>query len=288
MTTPDLDNVQPVNQTNNGAEDDPKDGLLPEERGDAPAPSTEARKQAKADAEGKPKDNKEQAPGDAEGSPDNRKTDQPEEPDEDTPLDTSVWGEYDDEVTTSVLQTLQNSGVTTEEAKALLWDAVEAGDPSKIDRDALVEKVGKAKATLIMAGIENITEKNNRLIQEVTNTAHEAAGGKDNWDVARKWAQKGIPEKELNELRDLIGQGGTKTKFAVSEIVSRYNADPKNTSLNAKNGFTQPDTGKTQAVKGITRREYGLELDRLYRRGGTPAEFKALSARRAAGKKQGL
>lgn len=290
---PDLDKVTPVG--GNAApgvavvtDDQPvienasTEGATPETR-EGPPPSNAERTAAKeakeaAEAAVKAKD----------GEPDEEVEDVPEGDSEDKELDTSVWGDAGDEVANSVLQTLQNSGVSTEEAKALLWDAVEAGDPSKVDRDALVEKVGKAKATLIMAGIENVTSKNNERIRQVTQLAHEAAGSADNWAKATKWANAKMSESELNELRDMLDKGGRQATFAAKEIVARYNDDPKNTALSAGTAQVKPDGKATAVVKGITRREYGEQLDRLYRKGAGEAEFNALRAQRAAGKKQGI
>lgn len=214
-------------------------------------------------------------------------TKEPEKGEEDKELDTSVWGYAGDEIANSVLTTLQNSGVTTDEAKALLWDAVEAGDPTKVDRDKLVEKVGASNATLIMAGIENVTSKNNAKIEEVTEIANTAAGGADNWKAVRDWAKQNIAESELAELAGMLDQGGSQAKFAAKEIVDKYNADTKNTSV----GDTTPlkgDGKDTSPVgEGISKREYGTQLMVLRRRGGTDADYKALKAKRDLGKRQG-
>ena len=210
------------------------------------------------------------------------------EDDEAKPLDTSVWGDTGDDVANSVLETLQNSGVTPEEAKALLWDAVEAGDPTQVDRDTLVEKVGKAKATLIMAGVKNVTDTNNKQIAEVTAIAHDAAGSKEDWDKATKWANATMDPNDLDELRSMIDTGGKSAKFATAELVAAYNADPKNTALKAGKGQITPDTKSTKKVEGISRLKYGQELEKLHNRRGSPAEFEKLKAQRNAGKAQGL
>lgn len=277
---PDLDNVTPAggNAATGTADDKPiienasTEGAAPETR-DGPPPSNADRKAAKAEAGEPEKAVEEETQG--AGS-------------EATELDTAVWGDAGDEVANSVLLTLQNSGVSTADAKALLWDAVEAGDPSKVDRDALVEKVGKANATLIMAGIENVTSKNNERIGQVTKIAHEAAGSSENWSKATKWANAKMEESELNELRNMLDKGGRQAKFAANEIVARYNEDPNNTALSAGAAQVTPDGKANAVVKGITRREYGEQLDRLHRRGAGEAEFNALRAQRAAGKKQGI
>ena len=277
------DNDQPV------IENAPTDGADPTAQ-DGPPLSNANRKAAKEAKEAAEKDAKEKADAEStaaeDGDEDGGEEDDDEGDNED--LDTSVWGDTGDEVGNSVLQTLQNSGVSTEEAKALLWDAVESGDPTKVDRDALVEKVGKAKATLIMAGIENVTGKNNAKIAEVTKVANDTAGGKENWKKASAWAVKALPGDELDELRNMLDKGGRQAKFAVGEIVARYNDDPRNTALQAGTKQVQPDGKSSKAVEPMSRRNYGNALDKLHRRRGTPAEFAALKAHRKAGIKAGI
>lgn len=292
---PDLDKVTPAGgnaapgaaQVNDDdqlvIENAPTDGADQTSQ-DGPPPSVAERNAAKEAKEAAEKAAKEKADAAAYGDGENEDG----EGDEEKELDTSVWGDTGDEVGNSVLQTLQNSGVSTEEAKALLWDAVEAGDPTKVDRDALVEKVGKAKATLIMAGIENVTSRNNAKIAEVTKVANETAGGEANWKKASAWAVKNLKAEELDELRNMLDKGGRQAKFAAVEIVARYNDDPKNTALNAGGGQVKPDGKGGNAVQPISRREYGEALDKLHRRRGTPAEFAALKAQRQAGIKAGI
>ena len=292
----DLDSATPVDGTDDQevVENMPTEGANPENTS-GPPPSVAERKAAREAREAAEKESGERPAEDAEAAEAEepeapKEPEEPEEPEgpEEPELDTSVWGDAGDDIANSVLQTLQNSGVTTEEAKALLWDAVQNGDPARIDRDALVEKVGKAKATLIMAGVENVISRNNQKIAEVSRIAHESAGGPENWAKAAQWAVSALPEKELNELRDLLDKGGQPARFAAGEIVARFNADPKNTALTAGTAQVKPDGKAPPAVKPITRREYGIALDRLHRKGGTPAEFKALRAQRDAGKKQGI
>lgn len=255
---------------------------------DGPPPSNADRKADKAAKEAAEKAAKEKADAEAAAAGDGENGDGGGDDDEGKELDTSVWGDTGDEVGNSVLQTLQNSGVSTEEAKALLWDAVEAGDPTKVDRDTLVEKVGKAKATLIMAGIENVTSRNNAKIAEVTKVANETAGGEANWKKASAWAVKNLAADELDELRNMLDKGGRQAKFAAGEIVARYNDDPKNTALQAGSKQVQPDGKAGKAIEPMTRRDYGIALDKLHRRGGTPTEFAALKAQRQAGIKAGI
>lgn len=287
---PDLDNVTPVNQqqsTDTNGQSVVNDDVQVQSKSDTTPPPTNAeRAEAKAAKEAAEKEAKEKA--DAAAAVADANSEDDLNADDDKELDTAVWGDAGDEVANSVLATLQNSGVTTDEAKALLWDAVEAGDPTKVDRDALVEKVGKDRATLIMAGIENVTSRNNARIEEVTTIANETAGSKENWSKATKWAVAKLPENELNELRDMLDKGGRQAKFAAGEIVARYNADPKNTELTAGKNQIKPDGKANTALKPITRREYGELLDKAHRTRAGEAAIQQLRARRELGKKQGI
>ena len=243
-----------------------------------PAPSNKDRADAKAAKEAADKEAEDDAAAAKDG-----------EDDDDKELDTEVWGDPgNDEVGRSTLTLIQNSGLTPETALELFGKAREQMDPSLVDRDKLVEAVGKTKATLIMAGFETVTTREKARFAEVTKIAHDAAGGEDNWKKATKWAVAKLDAAELDELRSMLDKGGRQANFAAAEIVNRYNSDPKNTALSAGKGQVTPDTKSTTTVKGITRREYGEQLDRLYRRGATDAEFNALRAQRAAGKKQGI
>lgn len=293
---PDLDNVKPVNDPNPepGTKDDQPIVNPGVQVPGAPPPSNkeradakEAEEKAKADAEAAAKA---EAGAKAKAAAENsdEAADEDEDTDEDQELDTSVWGDTGDDVANSVLHTLQNSGVTPDEAKSLLWDAVQAGDPTKVDRDALVEKVGKEKATLIMAGVENVTRANNEKVEAVTKIAHEAAGSGDNWRKASEWAKAHMDPNDLDEVRAMLDKGGRHAKYAAQDLVEAYNADPKNTALNAGSSRMKGDNTPPAKVEGITRLQYGQQLDILHRRGASEAEFKALKAKRDAGIKQGI
>lgn len=252
-----------------------------------PAPSNKDRADAKAAKEAADKEAKAKAEADAAAAKDGEDDD--ETPDDDKELDTEVWGDPgNDEVGKSTLTLIQNSGMTPETALELFGKAREQMDPSLVDRDKLIEAVGKTKATLIMAGFETVTSREKARVAEVTKVVHDAAGGEENWKKATKWAVAKMDAAELDELRAMIDKGGRQATFAAAEIVNRYNSDPKNTALAAGKGQVTPDTKAPTTVKGITRREYGEQLDRLYRRGATEAEFNALRAQRNAGKKQGI
>lgn len=199
-------------------------------------------------------------------------------------FDEEVWGKPEGEVQRSVLQTLHDAGVAPTEAKALLWDAVEQGDITKIDRDTLVEKVGKAQATLIMTGVKQVIADIEGRKTEVTGYTVAAAGTADNWKKAAAWAVKTIPAAELDEIRADLDAGGRRAKYATKELVDRYNADPGNTTL----GKTPVDAtqGGGKGEVGITRREAGARMIRL--RPGDTSGADEIRRLRSLGVKQGL
>ncbi len=203
-------------------------------------------------------------------------------------FDESVWGTTGSEVGDSVLRLLNDGGVDPDQAKSLMYDAILAGKPEDIDRDALVEKVGKARATLIMAGVNNfVTAQANAQAAQVA-AVHEAAGSKENWETMLPWVNS-LPAKQAEEYSALIDQGGLQARLAVRDLVGKYNADPKTKSLAATEIVGDASAGAKGRVDGISHSEYGRQLLILNKRNiATPAALADLKARRAAGKKAGI
>lgn len=203
-------------------------------------------------------------------------------------LDTATWGDLKDDTANSVLLLLQNSGVTPDQAKALLYDATKAGKPEQINRDKLVEAVGATNATLIMAGIENYIGKVAARTSESNNVLYTAAGGKENWDKIAEWAKKELSAEELEDYIAMVNAGGRKISLAAKDLKERY--EDKHGTL--KPGTIIPEGGNPakEEIVGISRQDYYKELDKLNRRPGKADKTAqdALWARRAAGKKQGI
>lgn len=300
---PHLDGVKPVNsQTTSSTETLESDkpdvtaGVKPvneqkEETvvmGDGPAPSNAERRAARAAAE---KAEEETKATEDTATEENVAEDTEEEVKAEEAHES--WEAIEptgDETTDSVLDLLRESGVDTDKARSLLWEPMQNGDISAIDKDALVEAVGKARANLIMAGVKDVVSRNEAVVKEVKETVNAAAGGEANWNAVTAWAKKGgISEGDLKEYAGMLNKGGKQAEFAAAEIVRAYNDDPKNTSLSAGRKAITPDAGKAEPVKGLSRLEFGIAMDRLYRRGNaTESEYKALREQRRAGKKQGL
>ena len=241
----------------------------------ADTPQDEAAIKAAAEAEAAAK-----AAAEAEG----KENDKP-----DDELDTTIWGTTGDAIGDSVLKVLQDSGVKPETAKALLYDAVKAGDPSKIDRDALIEAVGKANANLILAGVDSFVEKNKTHIQGVLNILHEEVGGKEQWDTMVAWAKENLTADEIDDYIEMVDQGGRKARMAAKDMRERYE-EAGNTSLQ-KDETVIPGKGRPTAptIQPLSRADYYNEMETLRRTGKlTEAASQALWKRREAGKLKGI
>ena len=197
------------------------------------------------------------------------------EPSDDKPLDTAVWGDTSSENGNAVLALLQNSGVTPDEAKALLFDAVQAGDLSKVDRKALEAKVGKDKATIILTGADNFIKEQKAAAQAIVTDLHKEVGGEKNWKTIADWANKAMPDEELEQYRGMINAGGLQSKMAAKELMRLYEAADGNSSLDTKVALPGGKPS-TPTEPPLSKAEYVKKLDALNRThfGNPPAHLR--------------
>lgn len=199
-----------------------------------------------------------------------------------------AWGDTGSEAGNDVLGMLQESGISTADAKSLLFDAVQSGDLTKIDRAALEEKVGKHAANIILRGTETFVKEQQIKVDTIIADVHTAAGGSEQWGKVSAWASKNIQEAELAEYRPMIDKGGASARFAVAEIMGRYNADANNTTLTINNSRAEATSVSPPASTAITRAEYVAALEKAHRRGASHKELAEIQAQRNAGRKQGI
>jgi len=205
---------------------------------------------------------------------------------EEVALDTDVWGDTGSDVGNNTLTVLQNAGVTTEEAKAILFDAVSSGDIDKIDTAALEAKVGKSAAAIILTGTKAFIKEAQEKTAAIKNTVYEAAGGESNWDTIIKWTKSS--NTDISEYAEMIDRGGAAARFAVAEITGLYNADAKNTAIEVgKPQRAEPTSSAAPAVEPITRIQFAEQLDDAHQRGDQKAVDRIKAARRA-GRKLGI
>jgi hypothetical protein len=210
------------------------------------------------------------------------------EKDADGELDKSVWGDTQTEVGNSVLGMLQDSGISVEDAKALMYDAVVNGDVTKIDVAALTEKVGKHAAAIILNGTKNFITENKVRNEGIVKDVHDTVGGEANWNAASKWASANMPESTLAEYRPMIDKGGAAARFAAGEILAAYNADAANTTLAPTTPRAEPTATSAPTSKATTRAEYFSALEKANRRGATNKELATIQADRNRGRARGI
>ena len=210
---------------------------------------------------------------------------------DDKELDTAVWGTTGNEQGDAVLALLQNSGVTTDEAKALLFDAVQAGDITKIDVAALEAKVGKNKATIIIAGAKNFVKEQRDAATAIVATMHTEVGGEANWKVIAEWAKEGVPAEDLDVLREMINSGGVKARLAAKEMKGLYEAADGNSTLGKTEVLPGGKPQVTTTFVPLTAVQYANQLEAANKehRGNIPEPVRrALLDARHKGKAQGI
>lgn len=208
---------------------------------------------------------------------------------ENKPLDHDVWGTTGDKTGDAALQILQNAGMSPEDAKAIMFDAVREGKPENIDRNALIEKIGAAKTELVLGGVRDFVTRSKAKADAVLKDVHTAVGGEDNWKAVTTWAKQNgnVPEADMAAYHTMIDAGGPQARFAASELAALYNKDSKNTTLNAKDELVG-DTAAKENIKPMTRVEAFEAKQKAMRKGASAAELNAISRARALGRQQGI
>lgn len=250
-----------------------------------PAPKEPPARDPAAKADNKP----DQKPDEKQDSAKADKT--PDEPSDDTPLDVATWGSTASETGDAVLTLLQNSGLKPEDAKALLFDAVQAGDVTKIDKAALEAKVGKTKAHLILVGATAFVTEQRNAAQAIVQDLHKEVGGEANWKTIADWANKSVDAAELDQYREMINKGGLPAKVAARALKDAYEGDKNNSSLSVQEVLPGAKPGDAPLYKPMSKVEYAKQLEELNNKhfGNPPVHLRqALLSARQRGQQQGL
>jgi len=161
------------------------------------------------------------------------------------------WEATGDSNLDAVYDLMADAGMKPGDEAGIFDKALETGDMNQVDIALLIEKVGKARATLIMAGATQYYEGTYKAIQESKTKAFDAVGGEQNWNLIREWANEKAGSdtgfnSDLNEMRDMINKGGRSTMAAVNELKGLYEADKGSleVSMVHGDGNTKPASGK--------------------------------------------
>ena len=202
--------------------------------------------------------------------------------------DYDSWGETGTDVGNSVITVLQESGLPADKAKALLYDAVQAGDPSKIDEAALAEAMGSAaQARIVVSGVKSHIKEIADKAESIKQSLYGVVGSEDNWKTLSAWARENLSETDLADYIEMVGQGGRKATLAVRDLMEQYE-EAGNTSFDTST--VTPKTAKKtkSSIVPLSRREYYDQMELAARQGKlTPSLKEKFWQQRQAGIKAG-
>lgn len=195
----------------------------------------------------------------------------------------------DSPAASAAIDLLKEAGVGPNAANEIFKKALDSGDLKDIDVATLEAKIGKAKTTLVMAGVQAHFDQATAKAAATVKTVHDIYGSEANWNVVRDWAQaaeKADPKvkAQINDIRSLLDEGGSRAEAGARELLRMYNAAPQTKGLGTDKLAVSDSTG-TVVGTALSRADYVAELKKAHDRGAKPAEIAALDARRKAGMK---
>ena len=218
-------------------------------------------------------------------------TPEEEESDEDEEVD-SEYTEYEHPALKQAVNLLKEAEISVEDANAIFAEAVESGDITKIDKKALVEKLGQDKADVVLVLAESYYNTQFSKFKAIKDEAFSLTGGEENFNSMTEWAKekaKADPEfaKDLSEFRAMLDSNQPRAiKAAISELFEIYKQDP-DTTIEAD--LTVGDkAASTAGVEPLSRSEYINLVEKAHREGNYEQVRASLWARRSAGKKKGI
>lgn len=249
----------------------------------APAPAAEAPAETPA---GK---SPEETPAAEEPKPGDTPT---EESAEDPSEEPEGYTEYSDPALSQVVDIMKGADISVEDANAIFKQAVDAQDLSKVDKAALVEKLGQKQADLVMVLAESYYNKTFSEMKAMKDLVTKEVGGEDSFEAMRTWAwgkADADPEfsKELTEIRGMIETKNPRiVKAAIKELYDMYRADP-DTTIPADMQVGDKVASLT-GVEPLTRAQYTDLVDKARKDGNYEKVSAQLWARRDAGIKKGI
>lgn len=226
-----------------------------------------------------------------EGADPNPESD-PEQDQEPDASEDLGYEEYSDPVLKQAVNVLKKANISAEESNALFAEVLETGDFSKLDKAALVEKLGEGDAELVTVLAEKYFEGQRATFERLENDVYDLTGGKEVFESMRDWAQtkaESDPEfaKDLAEIRDMLNTGNTRiVKAAVTELFDMYKVDPDTTIPAELLKGDKP--GSNSGVIALSRAEYIDAVEKAHRNGTYEQDAPKLWAQRELGKKKGI
>lgn len=201
------------------------------------------------------------------------------------------WVEMPDPSAQAVVNLLKAEGVTAREAQMIFKDAMDTHDPSKVKWDVVEEKLGKDKAALARAGVTDYYNRQTQAKNEVRDLVFKTVGGQDNYEKINKWviAQETADSKNVklfDSIRKGFDAGGRVAELAAKELVSMYEADPKNNGLGTTK-ITAGTTAPASNAQAISKADFQREVQVAYK-ANDHKKVEELRERRRLGIMQGI
>lgn len=259
----------------------PEDGTLVDP--DAKAPEADPAKEDDTTEQDKEPDEepkkKEEAPEESE-----EETEEKEEESGDP-----EYNEYEHPALKQAVNILKEAELPVDEANAIFAEAVETGDLTKINKDALVEKLGQDKADVVLVLAESYYNTQFSSMKAIQEQAYTLTGGEENFAAMKEWAaDKAASDadfaKDLKEFRAMIDTEQPRAvTAAIRELFSLYKNDP-DTTIEADLEVGDSAASK-QSVEPMSLMDYTNAIEKAHKDGTYEKVRESLWARRKAGKK---
>ncbi|TGN67333.1 hypothetical protein E4L95_05360 [Paracoccus liaowanqingii] len=199
-----------------------------------------------------------------------------------TPLDTGVWGSTGHQVADAVMQTLQNSGLSTADAMDFLLDAAMSRDPSKVDQKALVAKIGNRRAKSVMEGLEAYSREMRPRDERISNEVYQHTNGPHALQRLIAQANETLPVAEVQGYILAMSKGGSTAQRAVESLQAKVSgkATPLDRQVHVQQYAAAAPAPQTNAAEGITAKAYVAALEAM-NAPGSRLSFEARDRREA-------
>lgn len=184
------------------------------------------------------------------------------------------WAEvaFGDDTADAVVATLKKTGISVQDAETLLLEGLKDGDITKIDKQALIDKIGKAEAELVYTGVNSFLTAQKAKGDAIIAELDTVFGGEVNRKTVTEWAAKNMPDQQRLELAELIDAGGEKAAYAAQRLLHAYNADDKNSSLGGVQ--LDPEYQGKDSIEPLSRRQYFEQLEKAQKTGKLTEQLK--------------
>ncbi len=182
------------------------------------------------------------------------------------PLDADVWGSTGHAIADEALRTLQNAGISTDDAMALLLDAAMSRDPSKVNQKALTAAIGPRRAKAIMEGLAQFSRDMRPKDERISNEVYQYSNGPHALQRLIEQASTKLSQSEIRGYVNEMGKGGSSTWRAVENlksIVSGKAIPPDQRVLVEQYGTPKPAPAP-KAVPGITSKAYFAAMEAMH------------------------